>query len=166
MCGRNFEYMSEDPYLAGTIAAAVGRGLKDGGITATLKHFSANNKERNRKKINMVISERAMREIYLKPFEIAVKGGDVTMIMTAYNIINGVLCASCSDLNTTVLRGEWGFGGLVMTDWWPNTHKSPSGEFSAAREYPVIAQNDVFMVRHTRLEPHAVQKGKFVAIMR
>ena len=152
LCGRNFEYMSEDPYLAGTIAAAVCMGLKNGGITATLKHFSANNKERNRKKINMIISERALREIYLKPFEIAVKGGDVFMLMTAYNMINGVFCASCSDLNTTVLRGEWGFDGLVMTDWWPNTHKAPSGDFSAAREYPIIAQNDVFMVNDSAAE--------------
>lgn len=80
LCGRNFEYVSEDPLLAGSIAAEICRGLKDGGITATVKHFAANNKEQNRKKINMVISERALREIYLKPFEPAVKSSAVDMV--------------------------------------------------------------------------------------
>ncbi len=96
----------------------VRRGIKQGGADATLKHFACNSQETHRHEVDAVISERALREIYLKGFEIAVKEAGASSIMTAYNPINGHWCASNYDLNTTVLRGEWGYDGFVMTDWW------------------------------------------------
>lgn len=146
LCGRNFEYLSEDPFLAGSIATKMCKGLKNGGITGTIKHFAANNKEQNRKEINMIISERALREIYLKPFEMVIKSRTVTMLMTAYNQINGQFCSANPDLNTAILRDEWGYEGLVMTDWWPKTHYDEDGNAVDTREMPIKAQNDLFMV--------------------
>lgn len=146
LCGRNFEYLSEDPYLTGKIATGICKGLKIGGITGTVKHFFANNKETNRKEINVIISERAIREIYLKPFEMVIKSRAVNMVMTAYNRVNGTFCSASYELNTGILRDEWGFDGVVMTDWWPKTCYDSEGKISEAREYPIKAQNDVFMV--------------------
>ena len=118
LCGRNFEYYSEDPLLAGRQAAAMVRGIQDNNIAATVKHFALNNKETNRKESDSRCSERAIREIYLKPFEIIVKEARPWSIMTSYNRINGCRASECKELLTDILRGEWGFEGAVTTDWW------------------------------------------------
>ncbi|MHA7966811.1 glycoside hydrolase family 3 protein [Paenibacillus sp. CAU 1782] len=146
--GRNFEYFSEDPLVTGLFAAACTRGIRKGGSHATLKHFACNNQEKYRSKVNAVVSERALREIYLKGFEIAVKDGGATSIMTSYNPINGHWAASNYDLNTTILRGEWGFTGIVMTDWWAvMNHVTEGGEPDRKfTNWMVRAQNDLYMV--------------------
>jgi len=119
LCGRNFEYYSEDPFLSGAMAAAVTKGVQqEEGYYVTLKHFAANNQEDNRKGVSSNVSERALREIYLRGFEYAVKEGKAKGIMTAYNKINGVYAPNSHDLCTKVLRSEWGFDGVVMTDWF------------------------------------------------
>lgn len=118
MCGRNFEYYSEDPLVAGKIGAGVVRGVQSQNIAATVKHFAFNNKETNRKNSDSRVSERAAREIYLKAFEIIVKEAAPWCIMTAYNKVNGLQCSENKELINDVLRGEWGFDGVVMTDWW------------------------------------------------
>ena len=142
--GRNFEYFSEDPYLTGEMATAMLQGLWSQGVTGTIKHFCGNNQETNRRNHNSVISERALREIYLKGFEIAVANG-ADSVMTTYGLVNGVYTAGSYDLNTTILRKEWGFKGIVMTDWWatiseekvePNPHN-----FAGM----IKAQNDLYM---------------------
>lgn len=146
--GRNFEYFSEDPYLTGCLAAAVTRGIKKGGSAATLKHFAANNQETARSLVDSVVSERALREIYLKGFEMAVKEGQASSLMTSYNPINGQWAASNYDLNVTILRGEWGYQGLVMTDWWAKMNDCVEGGPADVRNtcFMVRAQNDVYMV--------------------
>lgn len=144
--GRNFEYFSEDPLLTGKMAAAQLRGLHASGVDGTIKHFACNNQEHRRSRVNAVVSERALREIYLKGFEIAVKEGSARSIMTSYNPINGCWTASHYDLTTTILRKEWGFEGIVMTDWWAmgsEEGKGPSARNVAAM---IRAQNDLFMV--------------------
>ncbi len=144
--GRNFEYFSEDPLVTGKMAAAMIRGLKRAGVTGTAKHFCANNQETGRNIIDSVVSERALREIYLKGFEIAVKEGNADSIMTTYGAVNGLFTAGNYDLNTTVLRGEWGFEGIVMTDWWAKMNeeeKEPTKNNFAAM---ARAQNDIYMV--------------------
>ncbi|MRN56646.1 glycoside hydrolase family 3 C-terminal domain-containing protein [Paenibacillus monticola] len=146
--GRNFEYFSEDPLISGIFAAACTRGIMKGGSNATLKHFACNNQEKYRSKVDAIVSERALREIYLKGFEIAVKQGGANSIMTSYNPINGHWAASNYDMNTTILRGEWGFKGIVMTDWWAIMNDVVHGG-SADRKYMnwmVRAQNDLYMV--------------------
>ena len=118
LCGRNFEYYSEDPFLAGTLAAAVTRGVQSRpGCGVTIKHFACNNQEDNRMHTNAHVSERAAREIYLKGFELAVKEAKTMSIMTSYNLINGIHSANNKDLLTAITRNEWGFDGIVMTDW-------------------------------------------------
>ncbi|MEK4188394.1 glycoside hydrolase family 3 C-terminal domain-containing protein [Paenibacillus sp. FSL L8-0494] len=146
--GRNFEYFSEDPLISGVFAAACTRGIMKGGSNATLKHFACNNQEKHRSKVDAVVSERALREIYLKGFEIAVKQGGANSIMTSYNPVNGHWAASNFDLNTTILRGEWGFKGIVMTDWWAIMNDVVNGG-AADRKFTnwmVRAQNDLYMV--------------------
>ena len=118
LCGRNFEYYSEDPFLAGKQAAAMVRGIQSNNIIATPKHFALNNKESNRKGSDSRASERAIREIYLKAFEIIVKEAEPWSIMSSYNIINGQRASESKDLLTGILRDEWGFEGVVVSDWW------------------------------------------------
>lgn len=144
--GRNFEYFSEDPFLTGKMAAAELKGMAGAGVTGTIKHFCANNRETNRHFIESVVSERALREIYLKGFEIAVKEGGASSVMTTYGIVNGLWTAGNFDLNTVILREEWGFKGFTMTDWWANINvrgKEPDKTDLAAM---ARAQNDVYMV--------------------
>lgn len=148
MNGRNFEYFSEDPILTGSIAAAIVSGIRTGGSTATIKHFACNSQETRRSLVDAVISERALREIYLKGFEIAVKQGGANSIMTSYNPINGHWSASNYDLTTTILRKEWNFQGIVMTDWWAMMNNTVEGG-PADRKYTdqmIRAQNDLYMV--------------------
>ncbi|MDF2952484.1 MAG: beta-glucosidase, partial [Anaerocolumna sp.] len=146
--GRNFEYFSEDPLITGVFAAAVVRGIMSGGSNATLKHFACNNQEKDRSKVDAVVSERALREIYLKGFEIAVKKGNANSVMTSYNPINGHWAASNYDLNTTILRNEWGFKGIVMTDWWAMMNDVTEGGTPDHKytNFMVRAQNDLYMV--------------------
>ena len=145
LCGRNFEYYSEDPILCGKTAAAAVRGLQKGGVSACPKHFAANNQEVNRNYNDSRVSQRALREIYLKCFEIMVKESKPQNIMTSYNKINGVWSHYNYDLVTTILREEWGYEGNVMTDWW--MRYAPSPEFPKIKDnaYRVRAQVDVLM---------------------
>lgn len=135
LCGRNFEYYSEDPYLAGKLAAQLVKGIQSNNVAASVKHFAANNKETNRKHSDSRVSERALREIYLKAFEIIVKEADPWTIMSAYNAVNGQRASESKDLLTNILRKEWGFKGMVTSDWW-----------NRAEQYKeILAGNDVKM---------------------
>jgi beta-glucosidase len=141
LCGRNFEYYSEDPLHAGRIAAAITRGVQAApGAAVTIKHFACNNQEDNRRGVSSIISERALREIYLKGFEIAVREAQPLAIMTSYNKVNGVHTANSRDLCTVAAREEWGFRGIIMTDW---TTTNRAGGSSAAK--CVAAGNDLTM---------------------
>ncbi|MBP3426768.1 MAG: glycoside hydrolase family 3 protein [Clostridia bacterium] len=146
LCGRNFEYFSEDPLLTGRMAAAQLRGLGKSDVTGTIKHYACNNQEKHRSFVSAIVSERALRQIYLRAFEIAVREGGARSIMTSYNPLNGVYTASHYDLVTRILREQWGFTGIVMTDWWAKGTEEgcePSIRNVAAM---VRAQNDLFMV--------------------
>jgi beta-glucosidase len=132
MCGRNFEYYSEDPLISGVFAAATVKGIQSEKIAATIKHFCCNNKEVNRKNSDSRVSERAAREIYLKVFEIIVKTAKPWYIMSSYNLINGCRASECKELLTDILRGEWGFEGVVSTDW--HAHSEHYREIKAGND--------------------------------
>ncbi len=145
LCGRNFEYYSEDPLLCGKTAAAAVRGIQLGGTSACPKHFACNNQEVNRNHNDSRLSQRALREIYLKCFEICVKDAAPQNLMTSYNKINGVWSHYNYDLVTTVLRSEWGYEGNVVTDWWMQMSASPEFPRIKNSAYRVRAQVDVLM---------------------
>ncbi|MCR5081360.1 MAG: glycoside hydrolase family 3 C-terminal domain-containing protein [Treponema sp.] len=147
--GRNFEYFSEDPLLTGKFAAAVTCGLASKGVFATVKHFAANNQETSRHRVESILSERALREIYLKPFEMAVKEGKCKSIMTTYNPLNNYWNASNYDLVSTILFGEWKFDGIVMTDWWADMNDViKGGKLTGKGDLcsMVKSRNDIYMV--------------------
>lgn len=145
--GRNFECFSEDPFLTGMLACAQIKGIAKTGATATIKHFCANNRETDRRKMDSVVSERALRELYLRAFEMAVKLGGVKSIMTGYNIVNGTYCSANYEANTIVIHEQWGFTGIIMTDWWAQIVSSNEGP-SNNSEHSIMArsQNDLYMV--------------------
>jgi beta-glucosidase len=152
LCGRNFEYFSEDPVVSGITAAALVRGIQSTGVSACPKHFACNNQEFNRFRNDSVVSQRALREIYLKGFEICVKTAKPKNIMTSYNKINGVWGHYHYDLVKTILRDEWGYEGNVITDWWMQSSRSP--EFPKLRDnaYRVRACVDVLMPGSRRID--------------
>ncbi len=142
--GRNFEYFSEDPYVTGVMAAATVKGLHNAGVSGAMKHFCCNNQETGRLSLDCTVSERALREIYLKGFEIAVKSG-ADVIMTSYGSTNSMWAAGNFDLVTRILRNEWGFKGFVMTDWWAQINSEGEGPGKTDFAQMARAQNDVYM---------------------
>lgn len=144
--GRNFEYFSEDPLLTGKMAAVQLVGMQKYDVTGTIKHFACNNQEHSRNFADAAVSERALREIYLKGFEIAVKEGEARSIMSTYGPVNGLWTAGNYDLLTTVLRGEWGYKGIVMTDWWAKANDEGEAATIQNTAAMVRSQNDLYMV--------------------
>lgn len=152
LCGRNFEYYSEDPLVSGLIAAGITRGVqKHKHCGVTIKHFVCNNQETNRTASNSILSERALREIYLKGFEVCIKTSQPESIMSSYNLVNGEHTNNSKDLITHVLRDEWGFKGIVMTDWFATDDIAAKGKTSPNKHAPGYASgcihvgNDITM---------------------
>ena len=143
--GRNFEYVSEDPFLTGKMCVAQLKGMHACGTTGMIKHYCANNQEQARTRTEAVVSQRALREIYLKVYEMAVKEGNAKAIMTSYGPINGVWAAGNFDLCTTVLRKQWNYQGIVLTDWWAMANWEGEEAEKTNRAPMVLAQNDIYM---------------------
>ena len=172
--GRNFEYFSEDPFLTGKMAVAQLRAMHKYGVTGTIKHFACNNQEFSRHFAMGIVSERALREIYLKGYEIAVKEGDARSIMSTYGPVNGMWTAGNYDLLTTILRMEWGYTGIVMTDWWAKINVEGEEATIQNTAAMVRAQNDLYMVTgdslgntnqdnsEEELQKGTVQRAEFV----
>ena len=158
LCGRNFEYYSEDPLLAGEMAAAAVQGIQSQGVAASLKHFACNNKETNRRESDSRLSERALREIYLKAFEICVKEANPWTVMSSYNIVNGVRASENRELLTDILRTEWGFDGFVTTDWY--THGEQYREINAGNDVKMgcgMPEHTLSALRDGRLSREALE---------
>lgn len=147
LCGRNFEYASEDPLLSGYFGAAITKGVqKHSGCAVTIKHFCCNNQEFNRYQSNSVVPQRALREIYLRPFEICIREAKPLALMTSYNLLNGIHTSEKADLLKGILRSEWGFQGLIMSDWIVPSAKNSRLKYSVSTVVPSIkAGNDLFM---------------------
>ena len=148
LCGRNFEYFSEDPYLTGKLAAGIVRGVQSHRDRASmLKHFVCNEQETNRLNSNSMVSERALRDIYMRPFEIAIKESGPFAVMTSYNLLNGKHSSERRDLVETVLREEWGFDGIVVSDWVGfKAEAEDKQKHPRARAYKTVAAgNDLMM---------------------
>ena len=158
LCGRNFEYYSEDPIVTGLIGAAVIKGIQSQGVGVSAKHFAVNSQESSRTKVDERLSQRALRELYLKGFEMAVRQSDPWTLMSSYNIINGVYAQGNKDLLSTILRDEWGYKGIVMTDWISKREKLPTEqEVEAGNDlmmpgYPAQAEDIVQAVKAGRLD--------------
>ena len=150
--GRNFEYFSEDPYLTGMMASAELLAMHRSKTTGTIKHFACNNQETRRSRANPVVSERALREIYLKPFEMTVKQGGARLIMTTYGPLNDIWTAGNYDLNTTILRRQWHYTGAVMTDWWAEMSDDAGVCARTLTAQMIRAQNDLYMVVNDALQ--------------
>lgn len=158
LCGRNFEYYSEDPLVTGKMATAIVKGVQSQGVGTSVKHFACNNKEVNRADSDSRLSERALREIYLKGFEIAVKEAKPLTLMTSYNIINGIRSSENKELLTDILRGEWGFDGLVTTDWW--SHGCHYKEIAAGNDVKMPRGNPehtLQMIREGKLDETCIR---------
>lgn len=159
-CGRNFEYYSEDPLLAGKLSAALIRGIQSEGVAASLKHFACNNKETNRRESDSRVSERALREIYLKAFEINMRESMPWTVMSSYNLINGYRASENADLLTGILRGEWGFDGVVTTDWY--THGEQWTEINAGNDIKMgcgMVEHSLQMLQEGKLNRKAVRES-------
>ena len=165
LCGRNFEYYSEDPVVTGLIGAAVTKGIQSQGVGVSAKHFAVNSQETARTKVDERVSQRAIRELYLKGFETAVRQSEPWTLMSSYNIINGVYAQGNKDLLTTILRDEWGYKGIVMTDWIGKRDKLPTEqEVTAGNDlmmpgYPAQAEDIVQAVKAGRLDIKDVDRN-------
>ena len=151
LCGRNFEYFSEDPYLSGKMGAALIRGIQKNGISACVKHYAANSQELRRMTNDSVVDERTLREIYLPAFEMAVKEGGVKCLMTSYNRVNGTYAHEHPHLLRDILYGEWGYGGVVVSDWGGNNDRVESVRQGGTLEMPSSnGQTDRYIVEAVR----------------
>ena len=165
LCGRNFEYYSEDPIVTGLIGAAVTKGIQSQGVGVSAKHFAVNSQETSRTKCDERLSQRALRELYLKGFEIVVRKSDPWTIMSSYNKINGLYAQGNKDLLTTILRDEWGFKGIVMTDWigkradLPTEMEVEAGNDLMTPGYPAQAKDIVEAVKAGRLDIKYVDRN-------
>ncbi len=171
MCGRNFEYYSEDPVVTGLTAAALVRGIQSNGISACPKHFAANNKETNRKHSDSRVSERALREIYLKGFGLMIRESEPYVVMSSYNAINGQRASESHDLLTALLREEWGYEGIVISDWWNRAEQYKEilagNDIKMANGYPerVMKAMEMGAIKREDIEICAKRVLKFILAM-